>query len=61
MMSPTGMKQIAPYVKFIFIWETFLSNWQFVVLQQSNQVVIWVGIASANSDSYPQLQFAICL
>lgn len=44
-MSPTGMEQIAPYVKFIFIWETFLNNWQFVVLQQSNQVFIWVSIA----------------
>lgn len=33
-MSPTGRKQIAAYIKFIFIWETFLNNWQCLVLQQ---------------------------
>lgn len=46
------MEQIAPYIKFIFIWETFLNNWQCLVLQQSNQVFIWASVAKANS--YPQ-------
>lgn len=30
--------KILPYVKIIFTWETLLNNWQFVVLQQSNQL-----------------------
>lgn len=46
------MEQIVPYIKFIFIWETFLNDWQCLVLQQSNQVFIWSSVAKANS--YPQ-------
>lgn len=46
------MEQIAAYLKFIFIWEIFLNNWQCLVLQQSNQVFIWASVAKANS--YPQ-------